>query len=122
MVKSAYGDGLAMSQVWCDVLNFLVGILIFVNGLRLKKYPHFQSKMVCFTGGAYCGVTLASLILFHCLGKKTGEENISLSFWNRVWMFPLLTTLFIMAILYSWPFVFTAQFYLALIGYSWFLI
>ena len=38
-------------------------------------------------------------------------------------MFPVLTPLFIMAILYSWPFsLFPAQFYLALIGYSWFFI
>ena len=64
---------------------------------------------------------MTSLILFCCFGNKTEGGNIS--YWSRVWMFPVLTPLFIMAILFSWPFsIYPAQFSLALLGYSWFLI
>ena len=143
-----YGEGLSMSQVWCDVLNFLVGILCIINGSahqdQMDKYsysyllythqemlvlngkmkrisnPKSMSLKVTFLGLAYCAVTLISLIGF-CLGKKFGGEKTQ--FWSRVWMFPILTPLFIMTIIFrsryeSW----IVQLSLALLGYIWFLI
>ena len=61
LMKSPYGEGLSMSQVWCDVLNFLVGILCITNGFRVRSYtkygeqgiftePHPNKEMVIFTG------------------------------------------------------------------------
>merc|ERR1719219_2003053 len=77
--------------------------------------------MVVFTGLAYCVVTLISLIGF-CLGQKFGGEKIQ--FWSRVWMFPLLTPLFIMAMIFGYISInhAAAQCCLALLGYIWFLI
>ena len=69
---------------------------------------------------AYCAVTLISLICF-CVGKRFRGEKFH--FWSRVWMFPLLTPLFIMVIYsYSNIILYPAQFSLALLGYIWFLI
>ena len=63
LMKSPYGEGLSISQVWCDVFNFLVGILCIINGFRVrtfsrafsgeegdysKQHPHME--MVIFTG------------------------------------------------------------------------
>ena len=70
LMKSPYGEGLSISQVWCDVLNFLVGILCIVNGFRVEKIsswtlissngggqqftyrdvPHPHMEMAVFTG------------------------------------------------------------------------
>ena len=137
VVKSAYGEGLSLSQVWCDVLNFLVGISCIINGFRWRRNP----RVLFFTGKierihlpetheptddipgfAYCAVTLISLIGF-CLGKKFGGEKTQ--FWSRVWMFPVVTPLFILAIILSLgrycSIEFPIQFTVALLGYVWFL-
>ena len=63
LVKSPHGEGLSMSQFWCDVLNLLVGILCIINGFcgRITtcwwegsyitcRVPHPYSEMVVFTG------------------------------------------------------------------------
>ena len=143
--KSPHGEGLSISQVWCDVFNFLVGILCITNGFRVTKYSiygehHPNKEMVIFTGKmnrrgkimglqvlflgfAYCAVNVISLVGF-CLGKKFGFGKIH--FWSRVWMFPVLTALFIMAMVYNSPnyrpSVSSAQFFLAIMGYIWFLL
>ena len=66
-MKSPYGEGLTISQVWCDVLNLLVGILCITNGFRVRlrsysytkygeqgifseSHPHPNKEMLIFTG------------------------------------------------------------------------
>ena len=75
---------------------------------------------------AYCVVTSISVLGF-CLGKKFGFGKIQ--FWSRVWMLPVLTPLFIMAFVYNreynyneGPCLSAAQFFLAILGYIWFLL
>ena len=46
--KSTYGNGLSMSQVWCDVLNFLVGLSCIINGFRGECC--YDSQVFFFTG------------------------------------------------------------------------
>ena len=77
------------------------------------------------SGFAYCAVTLISLTGF-CLGEKFAGEKTQ--FWSRVWMFPIVTPLFIMAIVFSFDvniyttyMEFPIQFTVALLGYGWFL-
>ena len=48
VIKSAYGEGLSMSQVWCDVLNFLVGLSCIINGFSGGCY--YDSRVFFFTG------------------------------------------------------------------------
>ena len=71
---------------------------------------------------AYCAVAVISLIGF-CLGKRFGGEKTQ--FWSRVWMFPVVTPLFIMATYFSLDrygyIAFPIQFSVALLGYIWFL-
>ena len=136
LMKSPYGEGLSVSQVWCDVLNFLVGILCIINGFRGWEYitlgehsiypkPHPHKEMVIFTGLDYCVVTFISLLGF-CLGKKFGFGKIH--FWSRVWMLPVLTPLFIMTFVNNFvyshnegPCLSATQFFLPMLGYIWFL-
>ena len=48
-VKSPYGEGLSMSQVWCDVLNFLVGLSCTINGFSWRP-RYFDPQILIFTG------------------------------------------------------------------------
>ena len=48
LMKSPYGEGLSMSQVWCDVLNFLVGLSCIINGFSGGCY--YDSRVFFFTG------------------------------------------------------------------------
>ena len=50
VTKSTYGDGLSMSQVWCDVLNFLVGLSCIINGFRNPAMILYDSRVFFFTG------------------------------------------------------------------------
>ena len=73
---------------------------------------------------AYCSVTSISLLGF-CLGKKFGGEKTQ--FWARVWMFPVLTFLFTLAMIFSFGYrhgdiAFPVQLTVALLGYTWFTI
>ena len=78
-MKSPYGEGLTISQVWCDVLNLLVGILCITNGfrVRLRSYsytnygeqgiitePHPNKEMVIFTGKKKLIINLKSMRLY----------------------------------------------------------
>ena len=81
-----------------------------------------MNLQVIFLGFAYCAVTVISLIGFG-LGKRFG--GVKTQFWSRVWMFPVLTPLFIMAMVFSVnrysSIAFPIQFSVALLGYIWFL-
>ena len=52
LAKSPHGEGLSMSQVWGDVLNFLVGLSCIVNGFRSNRNGpmYFDGRLFFFTG------------------------------------------------------------------------
>ena len=63
VTKSTYGDGLSMSQVWCDVLNFLVGLSCIINGFRSPRGECcYDSRVFFFTG------------------KRRGEERVKINY------------------------------------------
>ena len=73
-------------------------------------------------GLAYCSVTLISLLGFGLGQKVAGEKT---QFWSRVWMLPVLTILFTLAIIFSFRngyIAYPLQLTVALLGYTWFLI
>ena len=90
----------------------------------IKSFQNqWTDKSNVFSGSAYCLVTGISLAGF-CLGKKFGFGEIHI--WSRVWMFPVLTPLFIMTFVYNkdyyGPSLYVSQFFLAIMGYIWFLL